>query len=74
MVMLLCLSRTFVTQAMKPPHIAVVGGGLAGLSATIEAQRHGAIVTLIEKETKLGGNSAKATRYAIQDAFPSTCI
>jgi len=41
--------------------VIVVGGGLAGLSATIEAARHGAHVTIIEKEKGLGGNSAKAT-------------
>ena len=42
-------------------HVVVVGGGLAGLSAVIEAQKAGATVTVIEKELKLGGNSAKAT-------------
>lgn len=42
-------------------NIIVVGGGLAGLSAAIEASRHGAVVTIIEKEKNLGGNSAKAT-------------
>jgi len=41
--------------------VIVVGGGLAGLSATIEAVRHGARVTIVEKEKSLGGNSAKAT-------------
>jgi flavocytochrome c len=41
--------------------IVVVGGGLAGLSATIEAYRAGAHVTLLEKEPRLGGNSAKAS-------------
>ena len=41
--------------------VIVVGGGLAGLSATIEAVRHGAQVTIVEKEKSLGGNSAKAT-------------
>ena len=42
-------------------HVIVVGGGLAGLSATIEAVAHGATVTIVEKEERLGGNSAKAT-------------
>ena len=42
-------------------HVVVVGGGLAGLSATLEALEHGATVTIIEKEERLGGNSAKAT-------------
>jgi len=41
--------------------VIVVGGGLAGLSATIEAARHGSHVTIIEKEKSVGGNSAKAT-------------
>ena len=41
--------------------VIVVGGGLAGLSATVEAVRHGARVTIIEKEANIGGNSAKAT-------------
>jgi len=41
--------------------VIVVGGGLAGLSATIEAARHGSYVTIIEKEKSVGGNSAKAT-------------
>ncbi|KAG2176436.1 hypothetical protein INT43_005676 [Umbelopsis isabellina] len=41
--------------------VIVIGGGLAGLSAALEAHAAGALVTLIEKETKLGGNSAKAS-------------
>eukprot|EP00124_Ichthyophonus_hoferi_P002705 Ihof_evm6s196 gene=Ihof_evmTU6s196 len=42
-------------------HIIVIGGGLAGLSATLEATAKGAKVTLVEKEKATGGNSAKAT-------------
>lgn len=42
------------------PHVVVVGGGLAGLSAAAEALVWGARVTLIDKQ-RLGGNSAKAT-------------
>jgi len=41
--------------------IAIVGGGLAGISAAIEAYEAGATVFLFEKERNLGGNSAKAT-------------
>ncbi|KAJ2083429.1 hypothetical protein H4R24_000808 [Coemansia sp. RSA 988] len=47
-------------------HIVVVGGGLAGLSAAAEAlrataARTGVTVTLVEKEARAGGNSAKAS-------------
>ncbi|KAI8618708.1 FAD binding domain-containing protein [Chytriomyces sp. MP71] len=41
--------------------VVVVGGGLAGLSAAIEAARAGAAVTLLDKEPRVGGNSARAT-------------
>nr|CCC90370.1 unnamed protein product [Trypanosoma congolense IL3000] len=41
--------------------VIVVGGGLAGLSAAIEAANSGAEVVLMEKQPRLGGNSAKAT-------------
>eukprot|EP00759_Apiculatamorpha_spiralis_P017222 PhF_6_TR23304/c1_g1_i1/m.32886 len=47
--------------AALPCKVVVVGGGLAGLCAAIEAAHCGAAVILIDKETKLGGNSAKAT-------------
>ena len=43
-------------------HVIIVGGGLGGLSAAIEASRQpGTRITVLEKEKKLGGNSAKAT-------------
>lgn len=48
-------------QVNTPPRIIIVGGGLAGLSATLEAVNQGAHVTLIEKNPKLGGNSEKAS-------------
>lgn len=41
--------------------VIVVGGGLAGLSAAIEAADARATVILLEKEANTGGNSAKAT-------------
>ncbi|RNF05181.1 NADH-dependent fumarate reductase-like protein [Trypanosoma rangeli] len=44
-----------------PSRVVIVGGGLAGLSAAIEAAACGAQVIVLEKESKLGGNSAKAT-------------
>jgi flavocytochrome c len=44
-----------------PARVIIIGGGLAGCSAAIEAANCGAQVILLEKEGKLGGNSAKAT-------------
>ncbi|KAG5492531.1 hypothetical protein JKF63_01109 [Porcisia hertigi] len=44
-----------------PARVIIIGGGLAGCSAAIEAANCGAQVILLEKEPKLGGNSAKAT-------------
>ena len=43
------------------PHVVIVGAGLAGLTAALEAASWGAQVTLLEKEARIGGNSAKAT-------------
>jgi len=42
-------------------HVVVVGGGLAGLSASLEALDRGARVTILEKEASVGGNSQRAT-------------
>jgi quinone-modifying oxidoreductase subunit QmoB len=39
--------------------ILVIGGGMAGLSASLEAARAGYQVVLVEKEAELGGMSAK---------------
>nr|CAD2182769.1 unnamed protein product [Meloidogyne enterolobii] len=41
--------------------VVIVGGGLAGISAALEALRFGASVILVDKEADLGGNSAKAS-------------
>lgn len=37
------------------PHVAVVGGGVSGLVAARELARGGATVTLVERDTTLGG-------------------
>ncbi|CEM38762.1 unnamed protein product [Vitrella brassicaformis CCMP3155] len=47
-------------DAVGRPDVVVVGSGLAGLSAAIDAASGGAVVWLMEKE-RVGGNSAKAT-------------
>eukprot|EP00899_Mesostigma_viride_P009902 jgi/Mesvir1/18913/Mv18902-RA.3 len=46
-----------------PTHVAIIGGGLAGLSAAIQASMVGpnVKVTLLDKCAKIGGNSAKAS-------------
>lgn len=51
------------TMAPSPPAqtVIVVGGGLAGLSASYSALRAGAAVRLLERAEKPGGNSIKAS-------------
>lgn len=51
------------TMAPSPPPqtVIVVGGGLAGLSASYSALRAGAAVRLLERAEKPGGNSIKAS-------------
>lgn len=53
--------RFYSTNISQEP-VIIVGGGLAGLSAAIEAHNNGVNkIILIEKESRLGGNSAKAS-------------
>lgn len=37
------------------PHVAVVGGGFTGLSAALELARAGVAVTVLERDTRVGG-------------------
>ncbi|KAJ3299468.1 hypothetical protein HK104_008824 [Borealophlyctis nickersoniae] len=46
---------------MAAPHVIVVGGGLAGLSAAHTVLERGGNVILLDKNSFLGGNSTKAT-------------
>ena len=48
--------------------ILVVGGGIAGISAALEAAETGHDVVLIEKGPSLGGRVTKLNRY-----FPKLC-
>lgn len=62
-IFLACVFRA-MGQNKKPASertIIVVGGGMAGLAAALEASQGGANVILIEGEKSTGGNSAKAT-------------
>lgn len=43
------------------PTVVVVGGGLAGLSASLEIVSNGGSVILVEGESNTGGNSAKVS-------------
>ena len=49
-------------------HILVVGGGITGLSAALEAAETGFPVTLVEKQASLGGRVARMNKY-----FPKLC-
>ncbi len=49
-------------------HILVVGGGITGLSAALEAAEAGFPVYLVEKEASLGGRVARVHKY-----FPKLC-
>ncbi|KAL6079364.1 Fumarate reductase [Balamuthia mandrillaris] len=57
----LASSSSPASTAVTPRKVIILGGGLAGMSAAIEAHRAGAHVVLMEKEARLGGNSAKAS-------------
>ena len=49
--------------------ILVIGGGITGISAAIDAAKAGYEVTIIEKESTLGG-SAKTWRKQLPGAYP----
>ena len=48
--------------------ILVIGGGISGLTAAIEAAEAGADVTIVEKEAYVGGRVARTNLY-----FPKMC-
>ncbi len=49
-------------------NILIIGGGISGLTAAIEAAEAGANVTVVEKEAYLGGRVARTNLY-----FPKMC-
>ncbi len=49
---------------MPAPHVIVIGGGLAGLAASVALSDHGARVQLFERHPRLGG---RATSYTLPD-------
>ena len=52
-------------EATTRRHVAIVGGGLAGLAAGIEAADRGAAVTLLERRHRLGGATWSFQRRGI---------
>ena len=48
--------------------ILVVGGGISGMTAALEAAESGRKVILVEKEPYLGGRVARTNKY-----FPKLC-
>jgi sarcosine oxidase subunit alpha len=59
---------------MKTTHIAIVGGGPAGLCAAISAASSGAKVTVIERSDRLGGQLVKQTHmfFGSEKQYAST--
>ncbi len=47
-----------MTTASEPPTVAIVGGGLAGLAAALEAAERGLRVALFEQSKTLGGRAS----------------
>ena len=52
----------------KPGRVLVVGGGISGITAAIEASEAGCDVVLVEKAPSLGGRVARSHQY-----FPKLC-
>lgn len=67
-------ARARLTEPLNPVTVpgcreaAVIGGGLAGMTAALDLAEAGITVTLIEKESFLGGNVAR-----LYKVFPRMC-
>ena len=55
------LRHSLVALGIQVPDAVVVGGGLAGLVTAVSIAQRGGSVTILEKQSALGGNSAKAS-------------
>jgi squalene-associated FAD-dependent desaturase len=51
---------------MRPRQVAVIGGGLAGISAALACRRAGAAVTLLESRGRLGGAAFSFMREGLR--------
>src|SRR5215467_1566712 len=56
--------RPLEIRTVPAPHVIVIGGGLAGLSASVSLSDAGYRVSLIERAPRLGG---RATSYILPD-------
>ena len=67
------IARALKTEPLVPLHdeisrtILVVGGGVAGITAALEAAAAGYEVALVEKEEELGGRAAGTRKLAARD-------
>ena len=52
-------------QESPPTHIIVIGAGIAGLSAALEASHLGARVTVVEKASVGGGHAVRAAGFSL---------
>jgi 2,4-dienoyl-CoA reductase-like NADH-dependent reductase (Old Yellow Enzyme family)/thioredoxin reductase len=57
-----------VEPATSPRRVVVIGGGVAGLEAACTAAAVGHVVTLLEREQKLGGQVALVAELPVQRA------
>jgi hypothetical protein len=59
------------TASAAAPHVAVIGGGIAGLSAALKLRQCGFQVTLYEAKETLGGNlSSELVDGVYHDVYP----
>ena len=65
------LPEPYQTECDKT--ILVIGGGMAGLSAALEAANDGYQVVLVEKEAELGGYGAKMY-HPTPSSYPYTTL
>ncbi|MDI6906366.1 MAG: hydrogenase iron-sulfur subunit [Thermoanaerobacterales bacterium] len=72
-------ARVLLNRERRPARLRlenralVIGGGPAGMQAALDYARNGVKVTLVEKSTHLGGQTARVERLYQTPNWPSTC-